>query len=382
MKIVFGADISFNYIEQLGSTSEPFSAMQEASDVFLQADFSVANLENIFGERRDEDAILKSGPNLISGDEYIAYIDALSPTIVALANNHSGDYGDYALNHTIDLLKEGGYTVIGAGKNLDEAYKCAYLEKDTKVAILAVCENEFGIATKYNAGTAGYNLTRVTKTIQKNKALGYDTVVYFHGGNETNPFPSPGKVELYRHFIDLGAIAVIGMHTHCPQGYEIYEGKPIVYSMGNFFFPATPNRYKSWWYGYISQLDITKSGIKLSTVPYKFDNTSITLLKGDELEKFEKYVKHLNAPLSDEDQLQDLFDSWCLTQAYFKNLSFYKDDLFQDGKVDEVKHLKNLFGCEAHNELLTNTTYMIYKQRVQMAQKNVDNVKKLQNMEI
>ena len=41
-----------------------------------------------------------------------------------------------------------------------------------------------------------------------------------------------GKTELYRHFIDIGAAAVIAMHTHCPQGYEIYNGAPIVYSKG------------------------------------------------------------------------------------------------------------------------------------------------------
>ena len=71
-------------------------------------------------------------------------------------------------------------------------------------------------------------------------------------------FPSPAKTELYRHFVDLGARAVIAMHTHCPQGYEIYNGCPIIYSMGNFFFPLTRNRISTWDIGYMTMLDITK----------------------------------------------------------------------------------------------------------------------------
>lgn len=68
-------------------------------------------------------------------------------------------------------------------------------------------------------------------------------------------------MELYRHFIDLGAEAVIAMHTHCPQGYEFYNGKPIVYSMGNFFFPHKKDKEKSWYHGYMSELDISRDGI-------------------------------------------------------------------------------------------------------------------------
>ena len=36
--------------------------------------------------------------------------------------------------------------------------------------------------------------------------------------------------------IDAGADAVIGDHTHCLQGIDFYKGKPIVYSLGNYWF--------------------------------------------------------------------------------------------------------------------------------------------------
>ena len=256
MKILFAADMSFNYVPNLPSAAEAAGVMRETAAYFRRADFSVINLENIFGDPADHTPIEKSGPNLISHEGFCAYLDALKPTVVGLANNHGGDYGESALLQTAALLKKKGYTVIGAGKNAGEAYRPAILEKDgVRVAVIAVCENEFGCAGRNSAGTAGYHLTRLTKAILSAKEAGMLPIVYFHGGNEYNPFPSPGKVALYRHFIDLGARAVIAMHTHCPQGYEWYEGCPIVYSMGNFFFPSegenTPPGIKAIWFVWI-----------------------------------------------------------------------------------------------------------------------------------
>ena len=37
-------------------------------------------------------------------------------------------------------------------------------------------------------------------------------------------------------YIDAGADAVIGTHPHILQGIEFYNGKPIMYSLGNFWF--------------------------------------------------------------------------------------------------------------------------------------------------
>ncbi len=383
MKIVFAADVSFGFMGTTGGEISPKTAMREPAEVFQSADFSMLNLENVFGDRAEGNPIPKSGPNLISGDESIAFIEALNPSVVGLANNHTKDYDEKIMFHTIDMLKERKYQVVGAGKDIEDAYKPVYLEKDgVKVGIIAVCENEFGVAGKGQSGTAGYNLTRVSHGIQEIIESGAKAVVYFHGGNEANPFPSPGKVDLYRHFIEIGAEAVIAMHTHCPQGYEIYNGKPIVYSMGNFFFPNPEPWGKFWNYGYMSQLDFTKKGVEFTAVPYKFDMESITVLKGDEKQYFEKYLELLSKPIKNRDEIDSLFDSWCLTQGYFSILAQYKDGMFSDGKTEEVKHLKNVFCCEAHNELVRNTLLMIYENRVEQARAGVERIKKLQRMEI
>lgn len=382
MKILFAADMSFNYIPAR-TKEQAYAAMREPAEIFAAADFSMLNLENIFGAPENGAPIPKSGPNLISSPDFIEFIHALNPTVVGLANNHSKDYGEASMMNTVRMLRDSGYITIGAGMNAEEAYQSAILEKDgVRVAVIAVCENEFGCATDTVSGTAGYSLGRVYRAIRSALEKNCRPIIYFHGGNEHNPFPSPGKVELYHHFIDLGAEAVIAMHTHCPQGYEYYNGRPIVYSMGNFFFPHVRNVLPSWYGGYLSELNITAGAITLEIHPYRFNMDGIYMLKGEELAHFGKYMSYICEPIHNPVQIQDWFDSWCLTSEYIHILGTYDKSMFADGKTEEIKHLKNNFGCEAHNELIRNTMFMIYESRMEAARPRTAILKKLQKLEL
>ncbi|MBQ6824242.1 MAG: CapA family protein [Clostridia bacterium] len=372
MKILFASDLSFNYFPALPPSEQTAATMAETAKLFGAADFSIINLENIFGDPEAYAPIEKSGPNLISDEGFCAYLDALNPTVVGLANNHAGDYGAGALLYTKDLLEQKGYTVIGAGKSVEEAYRPALLEQgEEQVAVIAVCENEFGCADGDSAGSAGYHLTRVTRAIRDARKVGARPVIYFHGGNEHNPFPSPGKVALYRHFIDLGAAAVIAMHTHCPQGYEWYEGCPIVYSMGNFFFPSEGER-PTWGQGYMALWDTVEN--TLEPLPYTFDFDHHTPMSGAEKEQFLQYLSALNAPIHRPAELQAYFDGWCMIAGrnkYLKNLT--------DGVINA--RMKNALSCEAHNELLTNTLKILFEGREAEAERRIPEIEKLQKGE-
>jgi len=382
MKFLFASDMSFNYMPAFPGKEQVRTVMSGPAALFRQADFSMLNLENIFGEPGDGEPIVKSGPNLISSPDYMEYIRVLNPTVVGLANNHAGDFGENPLLNTMKMLRDEGYTCIGAGETLAKAYEPAILEKDgIRLAVFAVCENEFGGAAEAAPGSAGYNLTRVSHAIRDAKREGCKPIIYFHGGNEHNPFPSPGKTDLYRHFIELGAEAVIAMHTHCPQGYEFYEGKPIVYSMGNFYFPTAKLQKKFWYCGYMTELNIEADSISLVIHPYRFDSESFTVLESAEKEEFLGYIADISAPIADPAEIQAWFDSWCLTSTYLNNLTKFKPEMFADGMAEEIRSVKNLFGCEAHNELLRNTLFMIYESRIEAARPRVEIIKRLQNME-
>lgn len=383
MKLLFASDISFNEYEDFPGQTAADNIMNDAAKLFEKADFSMINLENIFGEKEKYTQLIKSGPRMISKKEFISFLNRLNPTAIGLANNHCLDYNAEALLDTIDLLNENGYITVGAGKSLNDAYVPVLIDKDgNRIAIMAICENEPGVATGNTAGSAGYNLYRVSKSIFDLKEKGYFPIVYFHGGNEGNPFPSPEKVELYRHFIDIGAKAVIAMHTHCPQGYEMYNECPIVYSMGNFFFPYN-DECKSWYYGYMTQLNISGGKIDIEIHPYKFDFNSHILLEGAEKAHFMKYIEYISSVIKDEKILREFFDSWCVLPElhYLRELLKYSDEMLEKGPRS-VMAMKNILCCEAHNEFVRNVFRIIYEGKFEAAGKHIKAIKALQNMEL
>ena len=385
MRIIFASDMSLNYIDTPLSPSEATLLFADAEREFKKADFSVLNLETVFGERNDYTPLLKSGPSLLCSYDNFAYIDALRPSLLGMANNHARDFCDEALFDTMKFLDSKGYMHIGVGMNLDEAYKPAFFDKDgTRVAIYAIAENEPGYAEDDHGGMAGYNITRVTRAIRSARERGELPIIYFHGGNETNPFPSPAKTELYRHFVDLGAAAVIAMHTHCPQGVEYYNGAPIIYSMGNFYFPCNERRLESWYYGYMTALEIDGDRVSCEIIPYTFDKEYHKILDGEERVKFMRYMDYISAPLSDANRIREYFGGWCVKLGINGLLPRLKYDpkMLEGAPSKEIALLKNLLGCEAHNELLTLSAKVMYDGKVDEYAKIIPELEMLQNMQI
>ena len=384
MKIIFASDLSLNYVQTAPTECEAQSVFADARAEFEKADFSFLNLETVFGDRGDYTPLVKSGPSLLCSYDFFRYIDALKPSALGLANNHARDFGDEALADTMRFLEKKGYPYCGVGMNLDEAYRPHIFEKDgTRVAIYAIAENEPGYAEDDHGGMAGYNVTRVTRVLRSSRERGEIPIVFFHGGNEHNPFPSPAKTDLYRHFVDLGAAAVIAMHTHCPQGTEYYNGAPIIYSMGNFFFPWKERKPPFWHHGYMTLLDISDDGVKYEIIPYNFDKDYHKVLKGEERVKFMRYMDYISAPLSDPKKIREYFGAWCVkmgVRGFLPGFKFEPEMLSGDQKT--IARFKNLLGCEAHNELLTTSAKIIYDGNVEKYAELIPEIERLQNMEI
>ena len=103
-----------------------------------------------------------------------------------------------------------------------------------------------------------------------------DVVVPFlHWGREGTPEPEASQRELARRLIDAGASAVIGAHPHVTQTVDVYKGRPIVYSLGNFvfdYYPVDPPV----WTGWIVRLAIHRSGeTDLETFVIQIDKTGM-----------------------------------------------------------------------------------------------------------
>ncbi len=159
---------------------------------------------------------------------------------LALANNHSGDYGRAAFVETMERLDRAGLRHFGGGRDLASAHAPLWIEKKgLRVALLSY--NEYKPRT-FEAGPdwpgiAWSEDSQVLDDIRAARAAGADLVIPFmHWGWERETAPGERQRELARRMIDAGADLVVGGHPHVTQGAEYYRGRLIVYSLGNFVF--------------------------------------------------------------------------------------------------------------------------------------------------
>jgi len=314
MKLLFFGDLNFRGMDGLTEAASA-EILSKVMPYAHAADYRIVNLETPLADQTRHTPIYKSGPNLICDPKNIVFLKALGVDAVTLANNHIGDYGEGAVFETLSHLDSSNILWCGAGADVMQAYNACRLEKDgVTVSVISVCENEFGMATETTAGSAGYHAGRLLRKIREEKQRSDTVIVAFHGGNEFNPLPSPDTQERYRLICDMGADAVIAGHTHCPQGYELYDGKPIVYSMGNFLFKSSSERpvNESWYYGYMAQLNLTDSGIGLDVIPYRFstDADSIHVFDKEDRQKMLAYIDQLTAIIVNPTELENYFRGW------------------------------------------------------------------------
>lgn len=383
MKLLFCSDISFR--DSIIDADRAREILSEVTPLCQDVDFRIANCETVLAIKEECDPIEKSGPNLISDPANISFFEELQTDVAVLANNHIGDYGDKGLRDTIKLLSDHNIRHVGAGENLTEAYTACVLEKDgVKISLLAVCENEFGIATEERLGTAGFRIGLLHNRIIEEKQKSDYVIVIFHGGNEFNPMPSPKVKERYRLLCDIGADAVIAMHTHCPQGNEIYKEKPIVYSMGNFYFRSGEERPANnyWYYGYMSLLTIENKHISLEIIPYRFDPevTKITVFEGKEKQKMLEYIGRLSEYIKDEALVRNYFTGW----AYLHPWTPIQIVTMRDREEAQISYAGqyDLASCEAHNEQMIEAYRIMFVRELDKGQEWAEKVTKLQEMPV
>ncbi len=206
------------------------------------ADIFMANLEFPFSDRgtkaADKQYTFRVSPSRVS------ILHEIGPDIVTVANNHALDYGTDALLDTCDTLDSAGILHVGAGKNLDEAKQPQFIEKNgIKIGFLGVTRvfptGDWAAGEARPGMFSAYDTAPVVSEIQKVKEQCDYLVVYIHWGIERNTQPESYQREMGHRYIDAGADLVVGSHPHVLQGIESYNGKWILYSLGNFVFGSS-----------------------------------------------------------------------------------------------------------------------------------------------
>lgn len=176
--------------------------------------------------------------------ESVKWLTELGVDVVSLANNHSFDYGEDSFNDTLDTLSKAGIPYVGAGRNYAEAARpVTYLINGYKVSFIAASRAEDyrltpdaedekpGVQSTYDEDVSQFEAE--ISEVKENSDI---VIVYVHWGIEGSTRLSDNEKRLAREYIDCGATAVIGAHPHILQGMEFYNGAPVVYSLGNFWF--------------------------------------------------------------------------------------------------------------------------------------------------
>lgn len=188
---------------------------------FENDDITIANFEGTLsnrGARQSKQYAFRGNP------EYVQVLTSASIDAVNLANNHTYDYGESAFLDTKTIMTDNGI-IWFEGKN----YSITDI-KGVKVGLIG------SNALTYTGQT------QFPKLIKKMKEEGAELVIAsFHWGKENSKTPTEVQQRLAHSAIDNGADLVIGHHPHVLQGIEKYNGKYILYSLGNFCFGGHKN---------------------------------------------------------------------------------------------------------------------------------------------
>lgn len=336
-----------------------------------EADLSMINLEAPL--TAGGEPIKKSGPNIKMDPNCIDFLKVGGFDIASLANNHMGDYGPSGVLDTISHLKDEQINYVGAGETLEDSREPLIIEKNgISIGILAYAENEFGMARKDMPGASPLQPLENIKEIKSLSKRVDVLIVSIHGGNEHNPIPTPRVVRTYRSFVEAGATVVVAAHTHCPQGMEIYQGAPIIYSLGNFLFDRPENRKPNpmWWKSYAVRIHFNrKNTLSIDVIPYDFgpDATSIKILEGKDKEGFISYLNYISDVIANPDKLMNYWKAWvaihgtgCLN--FLNNMEY---PAVNEEMKEGIPGARNILNCQAHNELLSAFMEMVYRDEVE-----------------
>lgn len=200
-----------------GDLTFPFSNVR---DIFAADDLTLINFE---GTLTNTKSATKNTYSFAAPPEYVEVLTSSSVEAVSLENNHVMDHGEQGYADTCATLESAGIAYSGhLGSSV--------YTTDTGVRIGMLSYQTFN-------GNYANIYEDMPGDIAQLREDGCDIVIVsYHWGEEKDYVPNERQVPLGRATIDAGADLVIGHHSHRMNPIELYNGKYICYSLGNFSF--------------------------------------------------------------------------------------------------------------------------------------------------
>ena len=189
-------------------------------NLFESDDLTIVNLEGPLTTSRDKREGRKF--NFRGSPEYVNILSGSSVEIANLANNHAYDYGESGFQENAEALENAGICASGFTR-------AGFLDvKGVRVASVGFYDKE-------------HSKNEMVGAVEYLRDQCELLIVSIHWGKEYTHEPTGEQREIGRALIDAGADLVIGNHSHVYGGLEMYKGKYIIYSLGNFCFGGNSN---------------------------------------------------------------------------------------------------------------------------------------------
>jgi len=334
--------------------------------VVRNAGLAITNLECPLTD--EAPGITKIGPLLKAPADTAKTLADWGFGLVTLANNHVMDYGLPGLVSTIDACTRSGIDHVGAGTNYKEARSISYTHVgDCKLAVLNIAENEFSTTHDNTPGANPMDIIENYRDIATARKTSDFVLVIVHGGHEMYNLPNLRIKNTFHFYAEAGANAIIQHHAHCYSGYEIFNGVPIFYGLGNFMFDIPSKQDSIWNYGYAVELYPGNDPL-YRIIPYEQCNgeAGVKLLSLEKQVEFSNVLSILNSIIENDEMLDNEFNKHCreVKNMYSSFLEPHSVNLLHYMRNRGIlpaflsRHKRtlylNLFRCESHREIIVN----------------------------
>lgn len=205
--------------------------LNNLSEINNNYDYVVANLEGPITENKsktlNDDGTYGKDLIFTFPASTTQILKLLNVKVVSLANNHTDNFYNKGYQDTKSFLEKENISYFGNPYNQEENISKIICEKNICIAYIGY--NQF---TKENSPKI---IIKEIEKIKTNKLVDF-IIVFPHFGEEYEKISNKTQKEYARSWIDTGADLVVGAHPHVIQESEIYKGKYIYYSLGNYIF--------------------------------------------------------------------------------------------------------------------------------------------------
>ena len=228
-------------------------------------------------------------------------------TVVSLANNHFLTHGHEAARDSYERLVLSGIVPVGWQPDVGSSDVSTEILSvgGHRVAIVALCDEPTTLP--HGSKRVDFPSVQDEQVLRKIRALkdaGNLVLLTVHWGAEYVQVPEPRQTRLAKAWVDSGADCVLGHGPHVLQGYEWHNGRPIVYSMGNFLFDQHFwDRTRT---SAIIRLETNGSEFNLSYIPVSYSAAfQVTVSHGEEESRLRAMIDQLQHDLPHQSDIVD-----------------------------------------------------------------------------